>query len=198
MPGSCNSVRRLLDERRQRNAKRCLLLSLRLSTSIQRIKQQAMERSREFEEEQEEPREADASTQTPVKQQQPRADSRRNSCSSGGGGSSHQVRGYDVPPSNLSRSFVVIESRNGDSLLCDCRNCQFFSGWCFLPLCVLIIVAIFVSYLWFRSDLDMPAPRFTMTKTLVDIEDDLQVSESRTTDQYQARSSSMSSYIQIP
>lgn len=66
------------------------------------------------------------------------------------------MRQYDVytdhtlkvnPPSERSQQFsqpiIVVEPRNDDSVQCDCRGCQFFSGWCCTP-CILFIIMIIV------------------------------------------------------
>lgn len=49
----------------------------------------------------------------------------------------HQRRFQQAPP------IIIVEPRNDDSLQCDCRGCQFFSGWCCTP-CVLLIIMIIV------------------------------------------------------
>lgn len=61
--------------------------------------------------------------------------SRRASCSS----LNHQ------PP------IIIVEPKNDDSVKCDCRNCQFFSGWCCMPCLLVIFVVILIFWLCWSS-----------------------------------------------
>ena len=42
---------------------------------------------------------------------------------------------------------IIVEPRNDESLRCDCRQCQCFSGWCCMPCSIMII--IFIIVIWF-------------------------------------------------
>lgn len=52
---------------------------------------------------------------------------------------------------------IIVEPVNDDSVRCDCRHCQFFSGWCCMPCSILIIVIIIIVWIttkWARSSGD--------------------------------------------
>lgn len=51
---------------------------------------------------------------------------------------------------------IIVEPRNDDSMRCDCRNCQFFSGWCCMPCTLIIIIAIVVIWLFIKKTRDSP------------------------------------------
>lgn len=91
---------------------------------------------------------------------------------------------------NLSRSnsqpVIVVEPINDESLRCDCRNCQFLSGWCCTPLlCFVLLLVIMVSWFNFpfkgedgeRSVVDDATINKTSNATLYGSSADLKVLE---------------------
>lgn len=50
------------------------------------------------------------------------------------------------PLITTKQPIIIVEPRNDDSMRCDCRHCQFFSGWCCMPCALLIILA--VVFIW--------------------------------------------------
>lgn len=52
---------------------------------------------------------------------------------------------------------IIVEPHNDDSLRCNCRDCQFFSGWCCMPTILLLAVVVFIVWLYSRSDTSGPS-----------------------------------------
>lgn len=50
------------------------------------------------------------------------------------------------PSQQFTPILIAVEPRNDESVRCDCRNCQFFSGWCCMPCALLVIIMIIVVY----------------------------------------------------
>lgn len=42
---------------------------------------------------------------------------------------------------------IVVEPHTDDSLRCNCRNCQFLSGWCCMPTVLMIVIVVVI--IWF-------------------------------------------------
>lgn len=63
---------------------------------------------------------------------------------------------------------ILLEPRNDDSVRCDCRNCQFFSGWCCMPCALLIIIVLIVFFACSRMSAAPSAPQIVVAdnKTL--------------------------------
>lgn len=52
---------------------------------------------------------------------------------------------------------LFVEPRSDDSVRCDCRNCQFFSGWCCMPFALLIVILVFMVWICTKEGLGQQA-----------------------------------------
>lgn len=73
---------------------------------------------------------------------------------------SQVLGGHDVPPfRRLSNAFslhqqqpiIVVEPQTDDSLMCDCRYCQFLSGWCCMPSFLFLMIAAIIIWMCLRG-----------------------------------------------
>lgn len=55
------------------------------------------------------------------------------------------------PAGAAGQPIIIVEPRNDDSMRCDCRNCQFFSGWCCFPCLLFVLLGLLVTWLCLRD-----------------------------------------------
>lgn len=54
---------------------------------------------------------------------------------------------------------IIVEPLNDESWRCDCRHCQFFSGWCCMPFALIVIIFVIIlwaMYRWRDDDTNIP------------------------------------------
>lgn len=49
-------------------------------------------------------------------------------------------------------SIIIVEPHNDESVRCNCRNCQFLSGWCCMPTILLLVLVLVIFWLCMRGN----------------------------------------------